>query len=110
MINFGDPVLDFDFENASQLELYRRRLEMLYSTVEGSCPGDRNFGLAADWQDETSEVAKSTYSLEVTNKTEEYVPEVEIVDISFEHGEDGVLIPRIVFELNDEMEEDEEDE
>lgn len=110
MTVFEEPLLQFDFENASQIEIYRRQLETLYSVVEGTCPGDRNFGLSNEYQDEPVNVAESTYSLEVYNKTEEYVPQVEIRDIQFEHGEDGQMIPKITFGLNEEYEYDEEDE
>lgn len=109
MTMIEEPLLQFDFEDATQAEIYRRQLETLYSVVEGTCPGDRNFGLSNEYQDEPANVAESTYSLEIYNKTEEYVPQVEIRDIRFEHGEDGQLRPKITVGLNEEYEDDEYD-
>lgn len=108
----GKTVLEFDFSQASQLELYRKRLELLYATVEGSCPGDRNFGLAVDYQDEPQAVAETTFALEIINKTEEYVPEVNVDDVTFSHGAEGEMFPKILISLNEEYdeEEDEDDE
>lgn len=101
------PLLDFENENG--LERYRRALETLYVTVEGTCPGDRKFGLSNEYVDEPPEVAKSTFSLEVYNKTEIYVPQVEVLDIAFEHDGDGRTRPRITVGLNEEYNEEEYD-
>lgn len=109
MTVIDEPLLQFDFVNADQVEHYRRQLETLYAVVEGTCPGDRHFGLSNEYQDELPAVAESTYSLEIYNKTEEYVPQVEIRDIKFEHGADGQLKPVILFGLNEDYDEDEED-
>lgn len=111
MTVMAEPLLEFDFEDAALVELYRRQLMTLYATVEGTCPGDRQFGLSPEYQDEPPDVAESTFALEVYNKTEEYVPQVEIRDIRFEHNSEGMMKAKIVFGLNEEYdEEDEEDE
>ena len=110
MTVINEPLLQFDFANADQAEYYRRQLKTLYATVEGTCPGDRRFGLSNEYQDELPAVAESTYALEIYNKTEEYVPQIEIRDIKFEHGADGQLKPVILFGLNEDYDEDEDDE
>ena len=89
MTTMKQPLLQFEPDNENELERYRRGLETLYATVEGTCPGDRKFGLSNEYVDEPPEVAKSTFSLEVYNKTEIYVPQVEILDITFEHDTEG---------------------
>lgn len=111
MTIIDEPLLEFDFEQAELIEQYRRQLTTLYATVEGTCPGDRHFGLSNEYQDEPPDVAESTFALEVYNKTEEYVPQVEIQDIRFEHSTEGMMRAKIVFGLNEEYDkEDEEDE
>lgn len=110
MTTFKQPLLQFDLENEYELERYRRALETLYATVEGTCPGDRGFGLSNEYVDELPEVAESTFSLEVYNKTEMYVPQVEILDITFEHDKEGTMRPKIIIGLNEEYNEEEYDE
>lgn len=109
MTIIDEPILQFDYGTAEEIEVYRRRLQTLYSTVEGTCPGDRNFGLSDEYQDEPPDIAESTFSLEVYNKTEEYVPQVEIQDIRFEHDLEGRMRPVICFGLNEEYDEEEFD-
>lgn len=105
-----EPLLEFDLLNEDAVEYYRRQLNTLYATAEGTCPGDRNFGLANDYQDEPSEVAQSTFALEIYNKTEEYVPQVEILDIIFEHDREGRMRPRIFIGINEDYGEEEDEE
>lgn len=107
MTTIEQPLLDLENENG--LERYRRALETLYVTAEGTCPGDRKFGLSNEYVDEPPEVAKSTFSLEVYNKTEIYVPQVEVLDITFEHDRDGRMRPKITVGLSEEYNEEEYD-
>ncbi len=107
MAMIEEPLLLFDYEEAETLELYRRQLETLYATVAGTCPGDRNFGLSNEYLDELPETAESTYALEVYNKTEEYIPQIEVLDISFEHTMDGCMKPKITVGWNEEYDEEE---
>lgn len=109
MVKTKQPLLQFDPENENELERYRRGLETLYSTVEGSCPGDRKFGLSNEYVDELPEVAESTLSLEIYNKTEIYVPQVEILDITFEHDGEERMRPKITVGLSEEYNEEEYD-
>ncbi|MCM1245904.1 MAG: hypothetical protein NC293_09720 [Roseburia sp.] len=109
-MKMDEPLLQFDYGNAEELEGYRRQLQTLYTTVEGTCPGDRNFGLSPEYQDEPPDVAESTLSLEIYNKTEEYVPQVEVLDIQFAYGEDGQMIPKVMVGLNEEYDEEEYEE
>lgn len=109
-MSINEPLLLFDYEKAEELEGYQRQLQTLYTTVEGTCPGDRHFGLSPEYQDESPPVAESTLSLEIYNKTEEYVPQVEVLDIQFTYGEEGQMIPQITIGLNEEYDEEEYEE
>lgn len=109
MAMIEQPLLQFGLEYKSELERYRIALETLYATVEGTCPGDRRFGLSNEYVDELPEVAESTFSLEVYNKTEIYVPQVEIFDITFEHDAEGSMRPKITVGLNEEYSDEEYD-
>ncbi len=107
MTKMEEPLLQFDFGSAEQAEIFKRQLETLYATVEGTCPGDRGFGLSCEYQDETPDVAECTLALEIYNKTEEYVPQVEILDIEFEHDMSGGMRPKITFGMNEDYEDGE---
>ena len=46
MIGIPEVVLTgFDYLSATRQEEMRRNLALLYETAEGTCPGDRLFGL-----------------------------------------------------------------
>ncbi len=109
MATMKQPLLQMDFESGNELERYRKALETLYATVEGTCPGDRRFGLSNEYVGQLPEVAESTFSLEVYNKTEIYVPQVEVLDIAFEHDTEGRMRPKITVGLNEEYSEEEYD-
>lgn len=110
MMAISDPVLSFDYEKATDIEKYERQIKTLLKTVEGTCPGDRAFGLSNEYQDEPPEVAKVSLSLEIYNKMEEYIPRLEVLEIDFSFGEEGELIPCIRFGPNEDYEEDEDEE
>lgn len=105
-------IIGFDYLNATELEEMQRNLSMLYSTAAGTCPGDREFGLDQSFEGYPVNVAENLFALEVAEKTEKYENRVEILDIDFEHGEDGNLTPKILIGQKDpeDMEEDETEE
>lgn len=88
--------IGFDYLNATKLEEMRRNLSLLYETLEGSCPGDRLFGLNPSFLDAPMNVAINLFALEVIEKTEIYEEKAEIVSIEYEHSADGKLTPKIV--------------
>ena len=79
-----------------EIEEIKQNLELLYSTVAGTCPGDRNFGLEQDFEGCPVNVAKNLFALEVIEKTEIYENRAEVIDISYTQTEDGNLTPKIV--------------
>ncbi len=112
MFNKPEVSLDgFDYFTATEIEELQRNLGFLYSTAEGTCPGDRHFGLDQSFESYPLNVAQNLFALEVIDKTEEYESRVEILDISFSYEEDGNITPKITIGLkNAEDYEDEEDE
>ncbi len=111
MFNKPEVLLDeFDYLSATELETIKRNLGCLYSTAEGTCPGDRNFGLDQSFESYPVNVAQNLFALEVIEKTEEYESRAEILDISFSYEEDGNMTPNITIGLRNTEEDDEEDE
>lgn len=101
--------IEYD-EAAEDLEELDTRLNALYSTRAGDQPMDREFGI------DTSEVigmppetAKNTLAVEIVEKTNKYIPEVEVSDVTFSSDIEGRLVPVIHITTNDDLEEEEED-
>ena len=89
-------IIGFDYLNATELEEMQRNLDLLYSTAEGTCPGDRNFGLDQTFESCPTNVAQNLFALEVIEKTEIYEDKAEILSIEYTQAEDGNLTPKIV--------------
>ncbi len=111
MFNKPEVLMDgFNYLDATRLEEIERNLGCLYGTAEGTCPGDRHFGIDQSFESYPLNVAQNLFALEVIEKTEEYESRAEILDISFSYEEDGNMTPRITIGLKDMEEDDAEDE
>lgn len=82
---FDDPIITvtFDYEDDDTADI-RRCLSMLYSTLVGSCPLYRDFGLDPTVIDLPLDAAKNRIAVDITEKTEEYEPRVEVESVDFE--------------------------
>ena len=110
MADFLRTDIEFDYEEYGQeWEERIKELEFLCSTLEGSCPGDRNFGLSPDVLDKVSEEQQTEYVMAVKEKMEIYVPSLELVDVSFSTTEDGISYATLYIEPSEEEMEEEED-
>lgn len=88
--------MEFRIEFDRQEERLRQELETLLSTRAGSVPVARDFGI--DWMclDAPPEVAESLFYQELLQKTEKYVPEIQIKGIEFVHRpESGEMAVKI---------------
>ena len=93
--------INFNYLKATVLEEVQRNLLLLYETAEGTCPGDRRFGLNQEFVDCPINVAENLFALELIEKTGIYEERAEIIDISYEHAKNGNLTPRINICLKD---------
>lgn len=82
-MNISYELVGFDYQKATDIERIKRNLNCLYSCVEGTCPGDRSFGLNQDFLSLPLPVVQNKLSLEIIQKTEIYEPLVEVMDIQF---------------------------
>lgn len=89
-------LVGFDYLKATKLDELKRNLRLLYTTAEGTCPGDRAFGLNPTFLDFPLNIAKNLFALEVIEKTEIYEDKAEIISIEYSQSEDGNLTPKIV--------------
>ena len=85
-----------------------QNLWFLYSSIEYDIPLDRALGLNATYIDKPIEAAKALATTDIYDKTEEYEPRAEIVNVDFKADyERGILKPIVEVEINGEYEKEE---
>lgn len=90
-------------EDMTGLQSIDRRLKALILTAEGTLPGSRAFGLAPEFLDTQTREAANLLALELSEKAEIYVPEVEIADVSMQDDGNGGTAAQIHIERRDEV-------
>lgn len=89
---------------------YQEQLTVLCSTIAGTVPLDREFGIDATCLSQSAEVAEALLSVEIMEKVEKYIPELVVNSVDFEYTTDGKLTPIISIGYNDDIEEEEVEE
>lgn len=85
----------FDYEEAELVDEINRNLSVLYATPAGTCAGDRNYGLNQDFVGLPTNVAENLLTLEIIEKTEEYEPRAQVIQVncySTDQGQTGAEI------------------
>lgn len=90
-----DFKLEYTFSGDKLAEL-DRQLALLLSTREGTMPLDRDFGIRMDYLDKPPEVVKSLYTADVTKKVPIFIPWVRVYEVTWSHGDQGHIIPKVV--------------
>lgn len=104
MIDTNSVKIEFLYnENKRELRNILKCLKTLYTTVEGTQPLDREFGLKRDFLGQPIPIAQNLYMIEVIEKTEKYEQRVQVSEVEFEiDAEDGKMIPIIRLEQREE--------
>ena len=89
---------------------YQEQLTVLCSTIAGTIPLDREFGIDATCLSQSVEVAEALLSVEIMEKVEKYIPELVVNSVDFEYMIDGKLTPIISVGYNDDNEDEEAEE
>lgn len=89
---------------------YQEQLTVLCSTIAGTVPLDREFGIDATCLSQSAEVAEALLSVEIMEKVDKYIPELVVNSVDFEYTTDGKLTPIISVGYNDDIEEEEVEE
>lgn len=85
-----------------------QNLWFLYSSMEYDIPLDRALGLNGTYIDKPIETAKALLTTDIYDKTEQYEPRAEIVNIDFNIDyETGTVKPIVEVEINDEYDNEE---
>lgn len=85
---------------------YQEQLTVLCSTIAGTVPLDREFGIDATCLSQSAEVAEALLSVEIMEKVEKYIPELVVNSVDFEYTTSGKLTPIISVGYNDDIEEE----
>ena len=79
--------VDFTTDSSIDTELLMS-IQTLCSTYEGTIPLDRRVGLDSSVISESIDFSKEIITADIFDKVEKYIPEVEVIEVSFKDGED----------------------
>ena len=96
-------------QDEEQAASVKRNLAALYSTPEGTCPGDRSYGLDWSFLDYPLPTAQNMYAIEVIEKTQLYEPRAEVLNVDFTGSADGRLMPVVSIRLQEDAGDEEDD-
>lgn len=101
----------FDYMEAGLVAEIKRNVWALIETPEGTCPGDRSYGIPQDFVGLPIDVAKNQAALAVIDKLRIYEPRAELREVTIT-GEprSGLLTNIFLIGPNDEYEEDSDEE
>lgn len=97
-----DNIEIINIDGISDFERIDRELCILITTVIGTLPGSRAFGIE-DFTDENMYDVESDFAAALDEGCEQFIPEVSIENVVFEAGEDGVLDVQVYVERRDEV-------
>ena len=71
-------------------------IQTLCSTYEGTIPLDRRVGLDSSVISESIDISKEIITADIFDKVEKYIPEVEVIEVSFKDGEDISMLDVLI--------------
>lgn len=106
MASIENAKVSFAYLSASEIQKIQRSAETLLSTVSGTMPMDREFGLNCDFLDYPIDTAANMYALEVAEKVRKYIPEASVLETKFDLDRAaGIIYPTVVLGPPEEDEE-----
>lgn len=92
------------------IKSYQEQISTLCSTIAGTIPLDRDFGIDSACLSKPPDVATALLSVEIMEKVEKYIPELVVNSVDFDYTTDGKLTPIISVGYNDDNEDEEAEE
>lgn len=89
-----------NFAPDTEVEEILQNVRVILSTIKGSVPLDRDFGVDASYLDKPINVAKAMLSSEIIKAVRAYEPRVTITAVDFTANLDGTLKPKIEVRIN----------
>ena len=71
-------------------------IQTLCSTYEGTIPLDRRVWLDSRVISESIDISKEIITADIFDKVEKYIPEVEVIEVSFKEGEDISMLDVLI--------------
>lgn len=90
---------EIDFSPASSVAEIVQNVKTIISTVVGTVPLDRDFGVDSDLVDLPMPVARARLAAELIEKVERYEKRVKVLRVTFSGDGDGHLIPRLEVDI-----------
>ena len=87
--------VDFTTDSSIDTELLMS-IQTLCSTYEGTIPLDRRVGLDSSVISESIDISKEIITADIFDKVEKYIPEVEVIEVSFKDGEDISMLDVLI--------------
>lgn len=87
--------VDFTTDSSIDTELLIS-IQTLCSTYEGTIPLDRRVGLDSSVISESIDISKEIITADIFDKVEKYIPEVEVIEVSFKEGEDISMLDVLI--------------
>lgn len=101
-MKIGEVELALPDYQASDQDAIRKKLTALLGSLEGTYPMNRSYGINSEVFDCPIQTAESLLAAEIYEKTEQYIPSINVLDVSFRADLDNnILYPMISYELTD---------
>lgn len=84
-----------DFAPANLIEEVLQNVRTIISTIKGTVPLDRAFGVSATWLDSPFPAAQAKLTAEIYTQIAKYEPRAVITGVSFISDMDGILVPKV---------------
>lgn len=79
-----------------------QNVKIILSTIKGSVPLDRDFGVDAEFLDKPMPVAMGLLTADIATQVEKYEPRVKVTKVEFiESTMDGKLVPKVSIKIKE---------
>ena len=89
-----------NFSPQTTVEEVLQNVRTILTTIKGSVPLDRDFGIDGSYVDAPMPVAKAKLASEIMSAVQKYEPRATITSIDFTGEMNGMLKPRIEVRIN----------
>ena len=89
-----------NFSPQTTVEEVLQNVRTILTTIKGSVPLDRDFGIDGSYVDAPMPVAKAKLASEIMSAVQKYEPRATITSIDFTGEMEGALKPRIEVRIN----------
>lgn len=99
---------DIDFNPSSEVAEIVQNVQTIISTIKGTVPLDRDFGIESDFIDNPTPMAQMQCRVSIIDAVKTYEPRARVKSIDFKQGADDVmdgrLLPIVTIEIEAENE------